>query len=256
MTLFQAVIFGIVQGLTEFLPVSSSGHLYLIQTIMGTNEDIGFFIWLHVGTLAAVMVYYRKSLLELITHPKSKKLLYLLVASLPTFVIAVLFKLLMPTEIEKYLLPLGFLGTFILLLLSNPSKKAPLPLNSLGIHGALTVGTVQGLAVIPGLSRSGSTITALTKIGVNRDDAAEFSFLLSIPVILGGAGGDLLELITANSLTVTLGSDLYVKLVAVVISAISGLMSLSIVEGFLKKGTFRSFAYYLPIPLLLSILLL
>lgn len=258
MALWQAIIFGIIQGATEFLPVSSSGHLFLAESLLGSSADIGFFIWLHVGTLAAVLVYYRETIVRLIKNPRDHRVLCLIISSAPTFVIAAVWKLFMPEGTEKYLLPFGFLATFVLLLLNKNNPQAVKSISSMQIKDALIVGAVQGLAIIPGLSRSGSTISALGFMGYGREESGEYSFLLSVPVIIGGAAADIFELISSgkpffsgeNSL------DLLNKALGVAIAAVVGIFALNIVEKFLKTGNFRKFAWYLPVPLLLSILLL
>lgn len=257
MKLWEAIVFGIIQGATEFLPVSSSGHLFLAQAFMESAADFGFFVWLHVGTLFAVCVFYRKTIFALLKNPRDKRLLCLILSSVPTFVIAAAFKFFMPENLGKYLLPTGFLGTFVLLLLNKPAPQRK-NLAAMSVRDALIVGTVQGLAVIPGLSRSGSTISALGFMGYGREESGEYSFLLSVPVIIGGAAADIFELISSgkpffsgeNSL------DLLNKALGVAIAAVVGIFALNIVEKFLKTGNFRKFAWYLPVPLLISILLL
>ncbi len=330
MTLFNAIIFGIIQGATEFLPVSSSGHLFLAEKILGTEAGMDFFIWLHVGTLFAVTVFYRKTLLKLAKNPKDHRVFCLFLASVPTFLIAVAWKLLLPENAEYLLLPFGFLATFLLLLFfpggnsrkrtarersrrtanqrknatpsradsqpcKTPENGAIKPVSAMKAKDALIVGAVQGLAVIPGLSRSGSTITALRFLGFKQEEAGEFSFLLSIPVISGGAVADVVEsllkrgsllhgqalsfnqlscsfnelLRSFNELSVLLCerafalnelslagmTDTVNKAVAVVLSGIVGFLALKVTENLIKSGNFRKFAWYLPVPMLLSVLL-
>lgn len=258
MALWQAIIFGIIQSATEFLPVSSSGHLFLAESLLGSSADIGFFIWLHVGTLAAVLVYYRETIVRLIKNPRDHRVLCLIISSAPTFVIAAVWKLFMPEGTEKYLLPFGFLATFVLLLLNKNNPQAVKSISSMQIKDALIVGAVQGLAIIPGLSRSGSTVSALRFSGYGREESGEYSFLLSVPVILGGAAADVFEAVLHGKSLFSGGTplDCVNKAVGVFISATVGLIALGAVEKLLKSGNFRKFAWYLPVPLLISILLL
>ena len=119
MSLLNAVIFGLIQGATEFLPVSSSGHLYLASMLMGCEPDVGYFIWLHIGTLIAVLIKYGRSFIKILIRPSKPQLWFLVTASVPTFIMAVLYKVFIPSEVEKYLLPFGFMLTALLLLVTH-----------------------------------------------------------------------------------------------------------------------------------------
>lgn len=186
MTFFQAVILGLVQGLCEFLPVSSSGHLVLMQNIFGITDDVLFFdTMLHLGTLIAVFAVFYKTIWELLKKPLQKKVYLLLTATAVTAVFGIAFE----DSIEKLfgggLLGVGFLMTSLILLLSERLKSDSRRIEDLNYAQAAGVGLIQAIAILPGVSRSGSTIAGSRFFGLNKDAAAEFSFILSIPPILG-----------------------------------------------------------------------
>lgn len=185
MSVWEAVVLGLVQGAGEFLPVSSSGHLLLLEKLGVGEEDLFFNICLHLGTLLSVIIVMRRPLLSLFKKENRRTLLYLALACLPTVALALLFKYLAPSLIDGAYLPLGFAATSFLIVLSekfSPAKNRPL-----SVKTSVLTGFLQGIAVLPGISRSGATVAALRLSGVSRPAAAEFSFLLSLPVILGSA---------------------------------------------------------------------
>lgn len=173
---------GLVQGLTEFLPVSSSGHLLLIEKLGVAPPSVAINLFLHIATLFVVLITMRKSVYGLIRRPFCEKAIWIYIVCIPTAVIAVLFKLFFKELLMGKYLSLCFLITALLLLTANKTKFDP---NRK--LGAFLTGVVQGLAVLPGISRSGSTIVAMTYMNYDKDEATELSFLMSIPVILGGA---------------------------------------------------------------------
>lgn len=214
----QMIILAIVQGLTEFLPVSSSGHLVLFQHFLATRQgDVFFDIVLHVGTLGSVLVVYRRELVRLLNFDRDS-LMYILSLAVGT-VPAVLVGLLAKDFIENlFHSPVfaagGLLYTAGLLFSTRLSRHAqgalPDPWQPRPIHPvkALVIGAAQALAILPGVSRSGSTIAASLWLGLPRAEAARFSFLLSIPAIAGAlvlqlgsgagqAGADTVELVVA-----------------------------------------------------------
>ena len=193
MNAFIAIILGLVQGLCEFLPISSSGHLLLLQKIFGISDGGLFFtVMLHLGTLAAVLVVYRKRIIEMLLHPvkQAKYWIWMIVATLVTAVMALVFKDIIDAANEGSLLGFCFLFTAALLVLCDfirQKVECKLTVPSMKWYHAVFIGFVQGVAILPGISRSGSTITGATLCSMKKEDAAEFSFLLSIPAILGGA---------------------------------------------------------------------
>ena len=185
MNIAEAVVLGLVQGAGEFLPVSSSGHLLLLEKLGVGEEDLFFNICLHLGTLLSVLVCMRRELLSLFGREGRKNLLLLALACIPTVALALAFKYLAPALLNGAYLPLGFAVTAFLIVLSEKlsnDKNA-----CLSVKNSLLTGVFQGIAVLPGISRSGATVAALRLSGVPRSRAAELSFLLSVPVIAGSA---------------------------------------------------------------------
>lgn len=186
MNILTALLLGLVQGLCEFLPVSSSGHLVLLHNLFGIEEGALFFsIMLHVGTLLAVFAVYYQEIWGLLRRPFQKKVGMLLLALVPTVVIAVLFKDFFEGAYSGSFLGIGFLLTAVILTLSDRLCKAHKNMDAMRPLDALGIGLMQGIAILPGVSRSGSTIAGGLFFGMERKAAADFSFLLSIPAILG-----------------------------------------------------------------------
>lgn len=253
MTLLQSIFLGLLQGLTEFLPISSSGHLILASQLFAVESNLFFVVMLHVGTLLAVIVVYRNTIWEIIRHPiKDKRLLQLVLASIPTFVIAVVIKYLLPPSImEGIVLPIGFAVTIVLLVVSKYTYQPRKKLLNATVPSLLLVGLTQGLAVFPGLSRSGSTISVMKMCGYTNNDSAQFSFLLSIPVILASAVVESLEVISTPITTAW-----YIIAIGVLVSFVAGMVAIKAVNTILKKDLWIAFAIYLAIPLVVSIILL
>jgi len=146
MNVWQSIFFGLIQGFTEFLPVSSSGHLLLVSALTGVECPLFMSVMLHVGTLFAVIIAYRKPLLQILRHPISdKRLLYLVIASIPTFIIAAAVKFFLPEGVDKYILPVGFALTAALLLLSSLNKNK-FSVGEKGVLPLLITGVAQGMA--------------------------------------------------------------------------------------------------------------
>ena len=250
MSLWVAIILGIVQGLTEFLPVSSSGHLVLFQKIFGVNIDCLFFdIVVHLGTLLAVVIVYHKSIWEIIKHPFSEKAQKLVLATLPTVIIAVLFKDIFKNSFDGDFLFVGFLVTAIIMFIAHYSCKNNYQYKSLTRSGAAIMGVFQGIAIFPGVSRSGSTITSALVQGVRRNESAEFSFLMSIPAILGSL---VFELFDAGA--ATLNVPFSTLLAGFVFSAVSGYLAIRFMLKVIKKAKFMWFGIYLVIVSIVLIL--
>ena len=252
MTVLQSIFLGLLQGFTEFLPISSSGHLSLAEKLFDIEGGLFFDVMLHLGTLLAVVISLRHSLWQTIRHPvASKKLVYLLVASAPTFAIALVVKLFVPESVMQLLLPVGFALTIVLIILSDKLSKPRLRLEEAGWLPVIITGVTQGVAVFPGLSRSGSTISTMKLFGLNASDAAEFSFLLSIPVILASA---VVEGWEALHTAITI--PWYCIVIGIVAAFVSGLVSVYMVMRAVKTKSWSWFAVYLIIPLVISLILL
>jgi undecaprenyl-diphosphatase len=250
MSLFHALLLGLLQGLTEFLPVSSSGHLAIAQHFLPgfTQPGLLFDVLLHVGTMLAVVLYFRRELLALATAPfrtgetarvERRVLLLLIAASLPTAVIGLAFKDFFEglfTNLPVIALMLLVTGT--LLFLAQRLQRGDRREADLTIGDALLVGTVQGLAIIPGISRSGSTIAALLLRGVNGETAARFSFLLALPAVFGAA---LLQLRHLQGLP---AGELPVYLAGTAAAFAAGLASIHLLLGIIRRRRLAAFAIY------------
>lgn len=252
MTILQSIFLGLLQGFTEFLPVSSSGHLLLAQKLFNVEAGLFFDVMLHLGTLLAVVIALRHSLWQVIRHPiRDRKFLFLTVASIPTFIIALLVKLFIPEAFLSKLLPIGFALTIVLIVLSDRLSKPVLRMEDSGWLPVVITGVTQGIAVLPGLSRSGSTISVMKLFGINASDAAEFSFLLSVPVILASAA---VEGYGAVKAAVT--TPWYCVLTGIIAAFLSGLVSVYMVMRAVKTKSWIWFAVYLVIPLVISLIIL
>jgi len=230
MKYFKAILIGLTQGLTEFLPVSSSGHLILLEKFSFAPPCVFFNLILHLSTLAAVLLVMRKEVWEIVRHPISSDLKFVALASLPTAAIALFISRVFPSLLLGEMLAFGFLLTAAILFLGEyfaPSDR----FLKIGAKSALVTGIAQGIAVLPGVSRSGATISALSLSGVQREKAVGFSFLLSIPVI---AGGFLLEGIESGFRVE--GADLPEILLAAGAAFLSGVFALKFMLSKIKKG--------------------
>lgn len=237
MKYIKAILLGFVQGLTEFLPVSSSGHLILFERLFDIAPSVFFNLILHLSTLAAVLIVMRKEVWGLVCHPIASDLKYVAIASVPTVLLALLIETFFPSLLLGDLLAFGFLLTSAFLFLGERFSRED-PFLRIGGKRAFWTGVAQGIAVLPGVSRSGATISALRLMGVDREKAAVFSFLLSVPVI---AGGFLLEGIESGfSLG---GASLPEILLAAVSAFASGAFALRFMLGKIKKG-FKPFVWY------------
>lgn len=254
MTLLKAIILGVAQGLTEFLPISSSGHLVVITHFLGLDSlpldfRVSFDVILHLGTLVAVIFYFRSDLLGIIksaiekdrmsSKRDRKLLLWLLIATLPAAILGKLFGDIFES-IFSSVLEVGMLliitGFFLFLgeRFSNPRKD----MGVIGLKESVGIGFAQALAIAPGISRSGSTITAAMFAGIKREDAARFSFLLSIPIIAGASLtkiGFISQVSLSSAMPVAAGF---------LFSALSGYLSIGFLLNYLKENRLYPFAYY------------
>lgn len=181
---FHSIILGIVQGLTEFLPISSSGHLLLFSKILNIEPpSILFDLILHLGTLIAVLIYFRKLIIQNI---KNYKLIFLIILStLITGILYLIFNSYFEKSFEEFsYLPFFFIITSFFLLFFYLKNKRTKTLNSISFYDAIIIGLFQGIAILPGISRSGFTFISSLLVGMKDEDAFKYSFLLSIPAIL------------------------------------------------------------------------
>ena len=241
---FQALFLGILQGLTEFLPVSSSGHLVIAQHfIKFASASLFFDIMLHIATLFAVFIYFRKECAELLKAPFSPLGLLLIVATIPTGLIGFFgqehFKVLFasPNVIPVTLVINGaILFTISLLASKNSIEGQAFELTKNNILKALLIGIAQGIAITPGISRAGMTISSALLCGFSLSQAFSFSFLLSIPAIIGAF---ILEFEGINNL-----SSYTPLIVGFAAAFVSGLAALYILRRLLWSGYLSLFGYY------------
>jgi len=255
MNTLQTILLGIIQGLTEFLPVSSSGHLVLSQHFLGLKEsgDIAFEVFLHFGTLLAVLVYYRKVIGDLIislfrwaptvenqAHRHNRMLiLYLFLSTCATGVIYVLFGEQFKAVFEKPLIVAFMLIiTGILVYLADVVKDRGVPAFSMGFLRSIMIGIGQGIAIMPGISRSGTTISASLLCGVKRRDAAQYSFLLSIPAILAANLSEVKNLLALDK------TMLISYLAGMLAAFVSGFLVISLLIRMIQTNKLKWFAFY------------
>lgn len=187
MTILYALILGIIQGLTEFLPISSSGHLMLFENIFGIESSLFFNLLLHVASLMAVIIVLWGRVVKIVKNPFGKEMKMIVIATIPTVILALIVEIFIDNYLLNLFVGFGFLISSILIFVTSFLQRKSINLNScLTNKKAFVVGLVQGFAVLPGISRSGSTICAGLLQKVDREQSAEFSFILSIPIIIGG----------------------------------------------------------------------
>ncbi|OHB33784.1 MAG: UDP-diphosphatase [Desulfuromonadaceae bacterium GWC2_58_13] len=250
MTLLQAILLGLIQGLTEFLPVSSSGHLAIVQHFLPGFDQPGllFDVLLHLGTMLAVVLYFRRELGNLLSSPfrrdaeaqtHRRLLTLLLAASVPTAIIGLTFKDFFEGLFENIpLVALMLLVTGTLLFISEKFRRGNRREEQLNLIDALVVGTVQGCAIIPGISRSGSTIAALLLRGVDGETAARFSFLLALPAVLGAA------LLSMRHLQEVATVELPQYLAGTGVAFIAGMLSIHCLMAVIRRRRLFAFAIY------------
>lgn len=260
MSYLQAIILGLVQGIAEFLPISSSGHLKLFEKLLGlpnVETDYLFFdLLLHLGTLIAVFIVYRKVIGDILSEllamlhlrsgksepdiPKRRLIVMLIVSLLPLFVIFPFKDSLEKLGANYLVIGIMLVLTGLALYICDHLPKGKKTEKDMNIADALIIGAAQALAVMPGLSRSGMTISAGSSRGLDRSYAVQFSFLMSIPTILAAV---LLELIDA--IRIGVDSALLPKyLLGVVIAAASGIAAMKFLQFIAQKKKFGGFAYY------------
>lgn len=237
MSIIDAFILGLIQGLTEFLPVSSSGHLILAERLGIGEPSLAVNLLLHLATLAAVLIVFRRPFFELLRHPFSKRTLLYIVACVPTAAIALIFKKYFFGLLVGSMLPFCFMLSAFIMAAADIFK--PDKTGVLNNKNAFLTGVMQGFAVLPGISRSGSTIAALTLRGVPRNEAKEFSFMLSVPVITAGALSEITEIKGSFSVAPLSAA------VAVITAFLFGLISLRLTSRAIDRGRFWPFSVYL-----------
>ena len=273
MDFLKAALLGVIQGASEFLPVSSSGHLVIFQKLFGLDQpEIFFDVMLHLGTLGAVALFFRKELIAIISSaarlfwgmirrkaavsdfyndPNGRMALFIVIGSIPTAIIGLLIN-----EVAERLFSSIFIVSGMLALTGGvlwltrkvetldpkteetPKEIKPEKMDGLSVKNALVIGTVQGFAAMPGLSRSGSTIVAGLFLGLDRETAARYSFLLSIPAVAGAA------LLSAFPLPDQSAFPWLAVAVGAVVAGAVGYAALCLLIRLVKKGRLHVFAPY------------
>ncbi|HRY91704.1 MAG TPA: undecaprenyl-diphosphatase UppP [Candidatus Gracilibacteria bacterium] len=256
----DALILGILQGLTEFLPISSSGHLIVVEKLLKLNPEMlkSFDVSVHFGTLLAIIVYFRKDITDLlkaafsiISDPKGRKvshenkekrklLLYLVIGTIPAVVVGLLWGDLLdelfrnPVSVAMLFVAVGL--AFILIeFIHRRRTEAKIDLNR-----AIVIGAAQAIALIPGVSRSGATICAGLAQGVKREESARFSFLLGSVAIAAATALSVYQVAKGKVLLPEVG----ITMIGVVSSFLSGLLAITFLMKFLKKHSLNIFGYY------------
>lgn len=259
---FEAIILGLVQGLAEFLPISSSGHLALLQNIFGVNPDkvLFFAVMLHVGTLISVFIIYWKDICELVVElcvtikdlctgkglrleerPVRKLGVMIIVATIPTALIGLLFNDLFESFYNSYVaIGIGFLITGVIMYMAEKMGTANKGIEKMNFRNALFIGVLQGIAICPGISRSGSTLVGGLTTGLKRDFAVKFAFLISIPSILGSVVLEFPDAVKAGIDPGIVGP----LICGVIVSAVSGFIAIKAMIKLVSNKKLSYFSYY------------
>ncbi|MDD2181700.1 MAG: undecaprenyl-diphosphatase UppP, partial [Bacilli bacterium] len=250
------IILGIVQGIAEFLPISSSAHLIIFRDVFNVGKSVtenialSFDIALHLGTLLAIIVYFLKDFLNMVIKGLTKgikdnegKIFYfLIIATIPAAIAGLVFEDVIENLIRGNLIviavALAVMG--IIIYLVDKNQKTDKTISDLTITDVLLIGTSQIFALIPGFSRSGTTITASRILNLNREESAKFSFYLSAPVVLGAV---ILTFLKGETMT-AISSNLSIFIVGILVSFIVGLITIKYLLQYLKKHDFKIFMWY------------
>jgi undecaprenyl-diphosphatase len=269
--IFQAIILGIVQGATEFIPISSSAHLIIVPWLFGWNDpsltSLSFDVALHLGTLVAVLAYFAADWVRIIrawfTSIVERKIAgdpdrimawFVVIGTIPGAIVGFLAEskiealfhtpgeAISPTAMLIMAAIIAVLG--LLLLLSDHLTTHLIEMKQLTLNKVLAIGIAQALAIFPGVSRSGSTITAGLALGLKRDTAAKFSFLLSAPIIAGAGLKSLLDVYSGLKLGTIAHGELILFPIGAVVAAISGFLCIRFLMNYLQRRPIDVFVYY------------
>ena len=254
MDIIKVIILGLVQGLTEFLPVSSSGHLVLAAEILNFHEEgVAFEVFVHLGTLLSVLIVFRQDVIKMIMAPihylssgfkneETKQYLfwdlYIIIGTIPAALIGLSFKSSIEAAFSNILLVilmLAITGTLLLLSRFMPKKD-----EEMTVLKSFVIGVSQAFAILPGISRSGSTIVTGIFLGIDKEKAARFSFLLAIPAILGASVIKLKDLMAMESYSIPISY----LIIGAIVSFISGYFAIIWLLDIVKKGKLEWFAVY------------
>jgi len=242
MNVLQALALGLIQGITEWLPISSSGHLAIAQELMKLSVPVAFDVLLHFSSLLVIIIFFRRELADMLRaifrfnkkSPDFKLALMVIIASIPTAIIGFSLDKLFESAFSNLLIiAIAFIITGFWILISGIRHGE----NPIGIKSSLLIGIAQGLALVPGISRSGSTISTGLILGIKKEDAFKFSFLLAIPAILGA------NLFKIRELTL-IPFSLSSIIIGLITAFIFGLASLFLLRRIIIGKKFHYFAYY------------
>ena len=263
MSVFSAIFLGLIQGVAEFLPISSSGHLAVLQNVFnfqtGEEGHMFFDVLLHLGTVIAIIVAYWKDIVDVVrdtlsllrerklpaeqrqrAYPGGRLFLMIVIATLPLVVILPVHDALEQLYYKTWFIGIAFILTGFLLFVSDKMPMGRKNERTMRVRDALIIGVCQAIATIPGISRSGSTITAGLATGQDREYAMKFSLLMSIPAVLGA---NLLSFIKA--IDEIDWSCMPVYLLGMVVAMVSGYFSIVLLRRIVQRGKFGNFTYYL-----------
>ncbi len=245
---FALFFLGILQGLTEFLPVSSSGHLVLFSKIFGVEESLLLSILLHVATLLSILVVFHKDVWQMIRHPFSKQTLTLAVATIPTCVIVLILMPIVKLSFSGLFLPASFLICAVLLYVGQKCQKqaqdgqVDTAGGQINFKTAFLMGVAQGFAVFPGISRSGTTISAGMLAGKNKKEVAKFSFLMSIPIIVLSLLMEIFEIVTTKT---PISLEVVPTIFSFLAAFLVGIFAIKVMISLTAKANFKWFCLYL-----------
>ena len=263
MSLFEAILLGVIQGLSEFLPISSTGHVTIVGKLLNLVPEnhpeswTSFIAVIQLGTMGAVLVYFAKDIFLIIRNFFKENLFdrrkfsdqninsklgwLVIIGTIPVVIIGIAFKDIIEGALTKnlYVIAFSLIGLAIILAIAEKVASFKKDLKEISVRDSILIGIAQAFALIPGSSRSGTTITGGLFLGLKRDVAARFSFLLSIPAVLASG---LFELL--SSLKYLTADMVFTLTVATIVSGISGYLAIDFLLKFLKKHTTYLFVYY------------
>ena len=263
MTIWAAILLGLIQGISEFLPISSSGHLSVLQNLFGMstaeNGHLFFDVLLHFGTLVSICVVYWQDIVRMVFEVKAlaggkgtkkgantrnlsaaRLFLMLIIGTLPLFLVLPINDYVERLYYQTFFIGAAFILTGCLLFVADKMQPGDRGEKSMRVRDALVIGLCQAIATIPGLSRSGTTISAGIATGLDRDFAVKYSFLLSLPAVLGA---NVLGIAKAAKEGIEI-SLIPVYLIGMAVAMITGIFAIGLVKRLASKGKFGYFAYY------------
>lgn len=264
MSIWLSILLGFVQGVSEFLPISSSGHLSVLQNLFNVQniEDSNMFfnVLLHFATLISVCIVYRKDIADMLSelvgffkdarHPTPDKseqkparrfILMIIFACLPLILVLPVHNAIEGLSSSTLFIGIAFLFTGLMLYLSDKMQKGNKTEKNMTIGNALVVGLCQAIGTLPGISRSGATITAGMGVGLNRSFAVKFSFLMSLPAILAANLYELFKVIHKGGID---GGLIPIYLLGMVVAGVTGYFAIRLVHYLAQEGKFGKFCYY------------